>query len=551
MGILQHALGVVGHVHAQILLVEPVPGLGQVLDLQGAGDQLLLQLVPDHDVEGVGELVRLRADEAGLALVDGQVEVVGGDVLERLGPQLLDVGQDVGEEGFAAADDVLIEPALGLVDAHAGAAAQGGVLDVVADVQLVEGVAPLVDDGVHAGGESLLVIVGGDAHVVLGEVGGEGVLHLADVAVVPVDGHDLHEPVGELALLGEGEPGAEEAVVHHGSLLHHGLHHGQQLLSEEREELIQGGHGEPLLVHVEEHIVGGLGAVPVPGELAGIVHQRLEMGREEGEIVGHLGGVPGVGGGVLGHLIGHVLLHGDLLGPLHVLVELLGLPAGDVVHLLLVLQDLLHPGLQVRAGGELVHLLGKDRVGHPQVLRPALGHGGLGIVVEDAESVAVGVHFAQMLLEFADGLFHMSPHAYIFVQYTKAPGPWQFAARDFNQNNTKAGSLGLLLLFRILLLFRSVDANGLLPQMTGLELDHAVDLGKQGIVLADPNVDAGMEVGAPLAHEDVPRQHGLAVCLLGSKTLAFAVSAVTGRAHALLMREQLQIHRKHSSYLPV
>ena len=93
----------------------------------------------------------------------------------------------------------------------------------------------------------------------------------------------------------------------------------------------------------------------------------------------------------------------------------------------------------------------------------------------------------------------------------------------------------------------SVDANGLLPQMTGLETDHAVDLGKQGIVLADPDVDAGMEVGAPLAHEDVPRQHGLTVCLLGSKTLAFAVSAVTGRAP--LMPDYALVRNRHGNHV--
>src|SRR2546430_11090162 len=42
-----------------------------------------LQLEPDEDVEVVRHLVGLHADQGGLDLVDGEVEIVEGDVLER------------------------------------------------------------------------------------------------------------------------------------------------------------------------------------------------------------------------------------------------------------------------------------------------------------------------------------------------------------------------------------------------------------------------------------------------------------------------------------
>lgn len=102
-----------------------------------------------------------------------------------------------------------------------------------------------------------------------------------------------------------------------------------------------------------------------------------------------------------------------------------------------------------------------------------------------------------------------------------------------------------------MLLLCGVDADGLLTQMAGLETDYTIDLGEQSVILADTDVFAGMEVSAALTNQDIPGQHCLTICLLGSKTLAFAVSAVTGGTHSLFMGKKLQIHRKHSLYLPV
>ena len=66
---------VVGDVDAQVLLVLGVPDLGQVLGGGGALEEALLDLVADQDVEGVGQLVGLGADQAGLGLVDGQANI--------------------------------------------------------------------------------------------------------------------------------------------------------------------------------------------------------------------------------------------------------------------------------------------------------------------------------------------------------------------------------------------------------------------------------------------------------------------------------------------
>ena len=63
--VLKAALGVVGGRDAQGLAVLLVPGRGQVADWQFIGEQVLLQLEPDDDVQVVGRLVGLDPDQAG------------------------------------------------------------------------------------------------------------------------------------------------------------------------------------------------------------------------------------------------------------------------------------------------------------------------------------------------------------------------------------------------------------------------------------------------------------------------------------------------------
>ena len=73
----------------------------------------------------------------------------------------------------------------------------------------------------------------------------------------------------------------------------------------------------------------------------------------------------------------------------------------------------------------------------------------------------------------------------------------------------------------------------------------AVNLCKQGIVLANTDIVAGMEVSTALPDEDVARKNELTVRTLRSQTLGLAVTTVTGATYALLMCEKLQINPEH------
>ena len=54
---------------------------------------------------------------------------------------------------------------------------------------------------------------------------------------------------------------------------------------------------------------------------------------------------------------------------------------------------------------------------------------------------------------------------------------------------------------------------------------------------------------AALTHENAARRHNRARVLLYAEALGLAVTAVARAAHALLMREKLQIKLKHGSHL--
>ena len=75
------------------------------------------------------------------------------------------------------------------------------------------------------------------------------------------------------------------------------------------------------------------------------------------------------------------------------------------------------------------------------------------------------------------------------------------------------------------------------------DLDAGVHLavlqGEQGVVAALAHVDAGVDVGAALAHQDITRQHKLAVAALHAQALGLGVAAVLGGAAALLVGEEL------------
>ena len=390
MGILQAAVLVIGHVHTQILFIQGVPDGGNILDFQRAADQLLFDLVTDHHVEAIGQLVGLGADEGGLCLVDCLVELLGSDVLQLFGEEALHPGINGLNEGQGAADEILIESGLALVHTHGHAAGQTVVVVSRVDSQLIQGVTTLVDYRVHGKGQLGFGIMGGDAHILTAEIQGEGVLGLTDGRVIAIHAQHFHQIVGELPLIFNGIDLVQEAVVDLLRLTDL-PDDGHQTLPQGAEEHIQLIHGHAALIFVEQGIVGSLFTIIIGGKLPVKGHQLFQNGLEQGEVGSFLGAVPHIAG----------LVH--QLGVLHIFI---GRDAGKLVvvaaqqlHLTsLLLIQLLLLGLQIGdqfagfgRGKQLVLLTGQNAQCHAAALGGVPGSHRHAVQIEGGGGGAEGV----------------------------------------------------------------------------------------------------------------------------------------------------------------
>ena len=248
--------------------------------------------------------------------------------------------------------------------------------------------------------------MGGDAHVLVVELQGVGVLRLADGAVGPVQPQHLHQVVGELPLGVHRVAPAQEGVVG-GLLFHDRVEQGDDALSQGGEEFVQIGHVHPPLILVEQGVVRRLGAVVVAGELDVEGHQLLQHRAEQLEIAGLLGPAPHVARLVGEDGVLHILVRRDapelVVGP----AQLLHLAADRAVQPVLMrpqkVQQLPHLGV----GEQLVLLPGQHAQGHPTALGGILGGHGGAVQVQGGGRRLVGVHLplqlgqpGQRLLQF-------------------------------------------------------------------------------------------------------------------------------------------------------
>ena len=96
----------------------------------------------------------------------------------------------------------------------------------------------------------------------------------------------------------------------------------------------------------------------------------------------------------------------------------------------------------------------------------------------------------------------------------------------------------------------SVYADLLLISGHMLKLNLAVYESIQGVIAAQANARAGMDLGAALSDDDVASQNGLAVSTLYAKALGLAVTTVFGRTYALFVSKELQTESQHSQVPP-
>src|SRR5688572_3084539 len=69
----------------------------------------------------------------------------------------------------------------------------------------------------------------------------------------------------------------------------------------------------------------------------------------------------------------------------------------------------------------------------------------------------------------------------------------------------------------------------------GIERDATIDFGEQGVVLADPDILAGVPLGAALAHDNVAAAAGFAAEQLHAEALTARVAPVARRSASFLV----------------
>ena len=130
-----------------------------------AGNQLLLQLEANHDVQVVRDLVRLDADEARLHVVDGRIKLVARHRAERLGKFRLRLRIKMLPEGLAATDEVLPHPRLRLVNAQRGRFTDRRAESLPVETLLIKSVPRLVQHAEERAGEVMFVVARGQPAV--------------------------------------------------------------------------------------------------------------------------------------------------------------------------------------------------------------------------------------------------------------------------------------------------------------------------------------------------------------------------------------------------
>ena len=171
----------------------------------------------------------------------------------------------------------------------------------------IDGVTALVYDGVEGRGHILLVVMGGNPHVLVVETCGKGMLGFCDAAVAPIDAQNGHDVVRQLALLLQRIGVVEEAVINGlcgGNL----SKQGNQRFPELGKETVQSFYGEALFIFIQQGVIGRQAGVEVTGKLAVEGYDFLQIGGKGFKIIPILGVFPNCLGVVEQDVICHIFL---------------------------------------------------------------------------------------------------------------------------------------------------------------------------------------------------------------------------------------------------
>ena len=288
MHVLHRAVG--GRVQrrqAEIVAHAPIPRLRQVGGVEPAGNQLLLDLEAQDDMQRIGHLVGIDADQPALDMQDVTEDVVLRPAFSQMP---LDDRQRPAPEGGIAPDLLFHEQALALVHSHATGIAERPVRPFRRQVLLVERVAGLVQHAHQRRQELVGAVARGDPDVAR-HAAAERVMRDGQAAARDVEAHRRHHRQPELALLFDRIAARQraqrvglEALRLHLEGARHEIHQEALQLVEQRRDV--GGPAAGVIL-LDQRVVGielqHLGAALCL--LAGQFDHRVERRQEAGPVV--------------------------------------------------------------------------------------------------------------------------------------------------------------------------------------------------------------------------------------------------------------------------
>ena len=367
-------------------------------------------------MQGVGQLVRLGADEPRLRPVHRPVKFLAGHARQLGGEQVREGGPQIPQKRRAAPHVIFKQAALAFVQAHGGAAGQHREIQRRVAARVIQGVAALMGHAVQVAHHVPGHIVGGDAHIPPPEPAGEGVLALGQHHVGGVQAPQLHD-VGAQRPLGVHGPVLLQKIRAHRAPpflnLRQQRHDG---LSQRGKKFIAPGDGQPPLIPVQPDLIGISVRVDAGGLTAAGRHDFFQIRRKGGEVVAPLGLGPRRDG-LLGQAgEGGVLLGGDVADFIVLTLQFPHL--GGLLSVLRLLG-----GQRQQGGGVIVDE--QVESGAAEHLRRrgaavgAVGGGGGGLVkFHDAEGILIGIQLFFQSAQCGDGVFHTVYLDFFFYYYT-------------------------------------------------------------------------------------------------------------------------------------
>ena len=415
MGILQTTHGIVRNINTQILLVQAVPCSRHILNFQSAANQLLFQFVADHDVICIGEFISGGTNQRRLCLVDCAVEHLFIHIRKLLGEQFFDLGENCMNECTASADDVLIEPALALMDAHGNTTLQSGKIILIVRTQLIERMTAFVNDGIHGICQVILVVMGRDAHVLVVKVCCKRMLCFRNAAVITVHAQHIHQIIRKFTLCFHRIMTVQEAVINLRNLLNP-VNQRHQLLPQFSKEFVQHCRAHTLFVLIQQRIVRFHLRIVVSCKFAVICHNLLKIGRKQIEVIFILCLFPNGLCVIEQNRVCDALLRRNPLGFIVGFAQHFDLTFLHAVQFIQVCFQIGKHPAYFRGGFQIICNFGKLCHGLTTALPCTLGRCGCGIQIYDTDCVIVGSKCQLVIIQrfqrLSDSfIFHHDSHS--------------------------------------------------------------------------------------------------------------------------------------------